>query len=87
MLLLELKRLHSCSTVSPSATLLIGNFLKFDQALHEFIQDERERKCTSTSYSTRSSIFVLLRGTLVPTPTYQHGLARPIMWACFREVG
>ncbi len=43
MLLPKLKRLHSSSTASPSATLLIGSFLKFDQALHEFIQDERKR--------------------------------------------
>ena len=43
MLFPELKMLHLRSTASPSATLLIDNFLKFDQALHECIQDERKR--------------------------------------------
>jgi hypothetical protein len=33
-----------------------------------------ENKFPSTSHSTRSAIFVLLRGTFVPTPTYQDGL-------------
>jgi hypothetical protein len=60
--------------------LIIVNFLKSDQALHEFIQDEGKRNAhIHLIRHAPSAIFVLLRDTFVPTPNYQNSLVRPIM--------
>ena len=85
MLLAELKRLHLWSTASPSATLLIGNFLKFDQALHEFIQDEREKMHIYTLFETLHHICAspwhVCAHAYLPTC-----LVRSSMWVCFIEL-
>jgi len=66
-----LKRLHWRSTASVSANLLIGNSLKFDQGLHEFIQEERKANLHLHLLRLAPPSLCFSVAMYVPTPTYQ----------------
>ena len=56
--------------------------------LSTLLKKKRGKKWNSYDHPRPgSTIFVLLRGTYVPTPTYQDNLVPLSMRACLRELG